>query len=75
MRTLAEAQIGESVRVVQVAGEDAIGLRLQEMGLTPGVDVALMGAAPLGDPLEFRVRGYRLSLRKREAERVEVVLA
>ena len=75
MRTLAEAQIGESVRVVQVAGEDAIGLRLQEMGLTPGVEVALMGAAPLGDPLEFRVRGYRLSLRKREAERVEVVLA
>jgi len=75
MSTLAEAQIGESVRVIHVAGEDAIGIRLQEMGLTPGVEVALMGVAPLGDPLEFRVRGYRLSLRKREAQRVEVVPA
>lgn len=72
MSTLAEIKVGESVRVVRVEGEDAVGLRLQEMGLTPGVEVAMIGTAPLGDPIEFRVRGYRLSLRKREAERVGV---
>ncbi|MFV2065562.1 MAG: ferrous iron transport protein A [Pirellulales bacterium] len=72
MSTLAEIKVGESVRVVRVEGEDAIGLRLQEMGLTPGVEVAMIGMAPLGDPIEFQVRGYRLSLRKREADRVDV---
>jgi ferrous iron transport protein A len=55
-----------------VSGSDEISLRLLEMGLTPGVEVKLVGAALLGDPLEFEVRGYRLSLRRAEAARVEV---
>jgi ferrous iron transport protein A len=55
-----------------VAGEDAIAWRILEMGLTDGEEVTFVGAAPLGDPLEFFVRGYRLSLRAAEARRVEV---
>jgi ferrous iron transport protein A len=58
--------------VLQVAGGDDVSLRLLEMGLTPGVEVLLVGAAPLGDPLELEVRGYRLSVRKSEASRVEI---
>jgi ferrous iron transport protein A len=72
MLTLSEATRGEQVRVVQIAGDDSLSIRLMEMGLTPGVDVVLVGAAPLGDPLEFEVRGYRLSLRRSEAARVSV---
>ncbi len=63
---------GSTARVRQVLGEDEISLRLLEMGLTPGVEVHLVGAAPLGDPLELIVRGYRLSVRRTEAARVEV---
>lgn len=63
---------GSTARVRQVLGEDEISLRLLEMGLTPGVEVHLIGAAPLGDPLELMVRGYRLSVRRSEAARVEV---
>lgn len=59
-------------RVVQVHGDDEVGMRLLEMGVTPGVEVELIGVAPLGDPLEFELRGYRLSLRKTEAARVEI---
>jgi ferrous iron transport protein A len=58
--------------VLQVTGGDDVSLRLLEMGLTPGVEVVLLGAAPLGDPLELEVRGYRLSVRKSEAARVEI---
>jgi ferrous iron transport protein A len=58
--------------VVQIAGDDEISTRLLEMGLTPGVEVELLGAAPLGDPLELALRGYRLSVRRSEAARVEV---
>jgi ferrous iron transport protein A len=72
MTTLAEIPLGSQARVVDVAGCDDISLRLLEMGLTPGVDVRLIGTAPLGDPLEFEVRGYRLSLRRLEASRVAV---
>ena len=61
-----------SGQVIQVTGQDEISLRLMEMGLTPGVEVQLMGVAPLGDPLEFELRGYRLTVRKTEAERVEI---
>jgi len=63
---------GKSARVVRVQGDDEVGVRLLEMGLTPGCEVTLIGAAPLGDPLEFEVRGYRLSLRRSEAARVEI---
>jgi ferrous iron transport protein A len=74
MNTLADLQVGQSARVGQVEGSDTLTLRLLEMGLTPGCDVRLVGKAPLGDPLEFQVRGYRLSLRKAEAARVTVEL-
>jgi ferrous iron transport protein A len=64
--------IGDQARVVRIIGADEITARLFEMGLTPGVSVALLGCAPLGDPIELELRGYRLSLRKTEAARVEV---
>jgi ferrous iron transport protein A len=69
---LADLALGAEARVVRIAGSDEITLRLLEMGLTPGVEVRLIGRAPLGDPLEFEVRGYRLSIRKSEAARVEI---
>lgn len=69
---LANLALGQQARVVRVEGADEISLRLLEMGLTPGATVKCLGTAPLGDPLEFEVRGYRLSVRKREAERVEI---
>lgn len=69
---LADLAIGERARVVRVNGDDEIALRLLEMGLTPGVEIELVGRAPLGDPLEFEVRGYHLSVRKSEALRVEI---
>ena len=72
---LAELTQGQHAVVQQVDGADEVGIRLLEMGLTPGCEVAYVGAAPLGDPLEFQVRGYRLSLRKSEAARVEIKLA
>jgi len=72
MTTLSETSRGEQVRVVQIIGDDSLSLRLMEMGLTPGIEVALIGLAPLGDPMEFEVRGYRLSLRRSEASRVVV---
>ena len=69
---LSETSRGEQVRVVEIAGDDSLSIRLMEMGLTPGVVMELVGTAPLGDPLEFEVRGYRLSLRRSEAARVSV---
>ena len=72
MNRLANLEVGQQARVVRVEGADEISLRLLEMGLTPGAMVTCLGRAPLGDPLEFEVRGYRLSVRKSEAERVEI---
>jgi len=69
---LAELPLGSRARVVSVSGGDEITLRLLEMGLTPGVELALVGTAPLGDPLELELRGYRLSVRRSEAARVEI---
>lgn len=57
---------------MQISGSDDVSLRLLEMGLTPGTEVLVVGQAPLGDPLELEVRGYRLSIRKSEAARVEI---
>jgi ferrous iron transport protein A len=57
---------------LRVSGSDEISLRLLEMGLTPGVEVQMVGVAPMGDPLEIELRGYRLSLRRAEAARVEI---
>lgn len=70
MNRLSQLAVGGRARVVRVEGIDEIGVRLLEMGLTPGVEVRLLGTAPLGDPMEFEVRGYRLSIRRSEAERV-----
>ncbi len=72
MNRLADLRIGQRARVLRVHGDDELSVRLLEMGLTPGVEVHLVGTAPLGDPLEFEVRGYRLSVRKSEAARVEI---
>lgn len=66
-KTLKFAQPGESVRVLKVAGEGALRQRILDMGLTKGAEVTVRKVAPLGDPLEITVRGYELSLRKREA--------
>jgi ferrous iron transport protein A len=70
--TLAELAIGAKCRVLRVVEADEISTRLLEMGLTPGVEVQVLGAAPLGDPIELSLRGYRLSVRRSEAARVEV---
>lgn len=71
---LSHLTVGQTARVVGVDARDEIGQRILEMGVTPGITVRLTGAAPLGDPLVFEVRGYSLSLRKAEAARVEVEL-
>jgi Fe2+ transport system protein FeoA len=72
MTTLAELAPGSRARIVSVSGSDALSARLMEMGLIEGETVEYLGPAPLGDPLEFRVCGYRLSLRQTEARRVQV---
>lgn len=74
MTRLAELAVGSQGRVRTIDGNDEISVRLLEMGLTPGARITCLGCAPLGDPLEFDLRGYRLSLRRSEAARVEVEL-
>lgn len=69
---LADLAVGKRATICRISGDDDVSLRLLEMGLTPGTDVLLVGQAPLGDPLELEVRGYRLSIRKSEAARVEI---
>ncbi|MCA9132266.1 MAG: ferrous iron transport protein A [Planctomycetales bacterium] len=70
--TLADISVGQSATILEVVGEDAIAVRLMEMGITEGESVRVVGAAPMGDPLEISVRGYKLSLRRLEASRVQV---
>ena len=72
MKTLKEAKIGETVKVVKLHGEGAVKRRIMDMGITKGVDVYIRKVAPLGDPVEVTVRGYELSLRKADAGLVEV---
>lgn len=73
MKTLNDLRdVGQSGRITDVTGDDAVAVRLMEMGLTDGEVIELIGFAPLGDPVEFRIRGYRLSLRKAEAARVAI---
>ncbi len=64
---LSEMSVGQRGRVVRVEGVGDVSLRLMEMGITPGVAIQLLGTAPLGDPLELELRGYRLSVRRSEA--------
>jgi len=72
MATLKEIRVGETVRIVRLHGEGAVKRRLMDMGLTKGIEVQIRKVAPLGDPLEITVRGYELSVRKAEAEMIEV---
>jgi len=71
--TLREVKPGETVKVVKLSGEGAIKRRIMDMGLTKGVEVFVRKVAPLGDPVEVTVRGYELSVRKADAELVEVM--
>ena len=72
MKTLKQVKVGETVRVVKLHGEGATKRRIMDMGLTKGTEVYVRKVAPLGDPVEVHVRGYELSLRKADAEMVEV---
>jgi len=72
MKTLRESKVGDTVRVVKLHGEGAVKRRFMDMGLTKGVDVQIRKVAPLGDPIEVTVRGYELSIRKTDAEMIEV---
>ena len=72
MKTLKEAKVGSTVKVVKLHGEGAVKRRIMDMGITRGVEVYIRTVAPLGDPVEVKVRGYELSLRKADAEMIEV---
>ena len=72
MKTLREARIGDTVKAVKLHGEGAVKRRIMDMGLTKGVQVHVRKVAPLGDPIEVTIRGYELSIRKADAEMVEV---
>lgn len=72
MKTLRDTGIGDTVKVVKLHGEGAVRRRIMDMGITKGVEIYVRKVAPLGDPVEITVRGYELSLRKADAEMVEV---
>ena len=72
MKTLKEAKIGQTVKVVKLHGEGPIKRRILDMGMTRGTEVYVRKVAPLGDPMEVTVRGYELSLRKADTEMIEV---
>lgn len=72
MKTLKDAKIGETVKVVRIHGEGALKRRIMDMGITKGVEVYVRKVAPLGDPVEITVRDYELSLRKADAKLIEV---
>ena len=72
MKTLKQAKVGDRVRVVKLHGEGAVKRRIMDMGVTKGVEVYIRKVAPLGDPVEVTVRGYELSIRKADADMIEV---
>lgn len=72
MKTLKQVKVGEKARVVKLQGAGAVKRRIMDMGITRGVDVYVRKVAPLGDPIEINVRGYELSIRKADAEIIEV---
>jgi ferrous iron transport protein A len=72
MKTLRETPVGASVKVKKLHGEGAVKRRIMDMGITKGVEISVRKVAPLGDPVEITVRGYELSLRKADAEMIEV---
>ena len=73
MQTLRDAKIGDAVKVVKLHGEGAVRRRIMDMGITKNVEIFVRKVAPLGDPIEINVRGYELSLRKSDAEMIEIV--
>lgn len=72
MKTLKQVKIGDTVKVVKLHGEGVIKRRIMDMGITKGVEVHVRKVAPLGDPIEVTVRGYELSIRKADAEMIEI---
>ena len=72
MKTLRDVKVGETVKVIKLHGEGAVKRRIMDMGITRGVEVYVRKLAPLGDPVEVKVRDYELSLRKADAEMIEV---
>ena len=74
MFTLKDAAIGSTVKVLKLRGEGAVKRRIMDMGITKGVEIFIRKVAPLGDPIELNLRGYELSLRKADAEKIEVEL-
>ncbi|MDO4563746.1 MAG: FeoA family protein [Clostridia bacterium] len=72
MKTLRQAKIGDTVYVIKLHGEGAIKRRIMDMGITKGVEIRVRKVAPLGDPLEITVRGYELSIRKADADMIEI---
>ncbi|MCD7835320.1 MAG: ferrous iron transport protein A [Lachnospiraceae bacterium] len=72
MKTLRDATVGETVTVKKLTGEGPVKRRIMDMGITRGVEIYIRKVAPLGDPIEVTVRGYELSLRKADAEMIEV---
>lgn len=72
MKTLREAKVGDTVKVVKLHGEGAAKRRIMDMGITKGVEIHVRKVAPLGDPMELSVRGYELSVRKADAEMIEI---
>lgn len=73
MKTLKDAKVGQTVTVIKLHGEGAVRRRIMDMGITKGVEIYIRKVAPLGDPVEINLRGYELSLRKADAEMVEVI--
>ena len=72
MKTLKQAKVGDSVNIVKLHGEGAVKRRIMDMGITKGTEVHIRKVAPLGDPIEVTVRGYELSIRKADAEMIEI---
>ena len=72
MKTLKDAKVGETVTAARLHGEGAVKRRIMDMGITKGVEIFVRKVAPLGDPMELNVRGYELSIRKADAEMVEI---
>ena len=73
MKTLKDAKVGQTVVVVKLPGEGAVRRRIMDMGITKNVEIYIRKVAPLGDPFELNVRGYELSLRKADAEMIEIL--
>ncbi len=72
MKTLKQVAIGETAKVVKIHGEGALKRRIMDMGITKGVEIYVRKVAPLGDPIEVTLRGYELSIRKADADKIEV---